>query len=131
MVFSFHNSERGQALLVTMLYVSGLILSATAIAGLLVTYQIRQAVDAATSAQAIMAADAAIERSLYCYFFELRSGEQEVSRCNQAGTLGNGATYSSTLSGTVTDGVLTDFTVHARGAQGKAVRFLEDLHVLR
>src|SRR3989344_3539442 len=51
--------ENGQAMIVTTLFMSGLILVATTVAGFLVSTQIRQATDTEMSARAIFAADAA------------------------------------------------------------------------
>lgn len=60
--------QAGQAMLLTVLSVGGTILGATAIAGLLMLYQIRSATDFANSAKAIFAADAGTEWVLYSYF---------------------------------------------------------------
>ncbi len=61
-------SQRGQVLILTVLSIGGVLLGATTIAGLLVTYQIRQATDLANSGRAIFAADAGIEWGLYQFF---------------------------------------------------------------
>jgi hypothetical protein len=58
----------GQAMILTIVSLGGTILGAVTIAGLLLTYQIRQASDLAGSARAIFAADAGIEWSIYRYF---------------------------------------------------------------
>lgn len=55
-------------MLITVLALSGTILGATAIAGLLMLYQIRQTTDAVNSAKAIYAADSGIEWRLYRFF---------------------------------------------------------------
>lgn len=55
-------------MLLTVIAISGTLLGATTIAGLLLVYQIRQATDLASSAKAIYAADAGIEWSMYKYF---------------------------------------------------------------
>lgn len=59
----------GQAMIFTVIMLGGLILSATAIAGLLTVYQIRQSNDAENSARAFFAADAALEWRLF-YFYK-------------------------------------------------------------
>jgi hypothetical protein len=61
-------AQKGQVMLITVLALSGTILGATAIAGLLMLYQIRQTTDAANSAKAIYAADSGIEWRLYRFF---------------------------------------------------------------
>jgi len=83
----FHN-RRGQLLLITVLTLGGTILGATTIAGLLLTYQIRQASDLASSGRAIYAADTGIEWGLFRFF---RPGQSHL-----APAFGNGATYSAT-----------------------------------
>lgn len=52
-------------MLLTVLILSGTILSATTIAGLLMLYQIRQSADIASSNKAIYAADSGLEQALY------------------------------------------------------------------
>src|SRR3989344_7426978 len=66
-MFSFSN-KRGQVMLITILAISGTILGATAIAGLLMLYQIRQSTDIASSAKSVYAADSGIEWRLYKFF---------------------------------------------------------------
>lgn len=61
-------SRNGQTLLLATLAIGGTLLGATTIAGLFMTYQIRQSVDLESSAQAIFAADAGIEWQLYNFF---------------------------------------------------------------
>jgi hypothetical protein len=55
-------------MLITVLSLGGTILGATAIAGLLMLYQIRSATDFANSAKAVFAADAGTEWAQYNYF---------------------------------------------------------------
>lgn len=55
-------------MILSVLMLSGLILSATAIAGFLVQYQIRQISDMESSAKAFFAADAALEWRTYCFW---------------------------------------------------------------
>jgi hypothetical protein len=52
-------------LLLTVLLLSGTVLAATAVAGLLMLYQIRQTTNTADSAKAVFAADAGIDWALY------------------------------------------------------------------
>ena len=63
--------RRGQVMLLTVLIMSAVFLSATVIAGLLMVYQLNQVTSVVSSAQAIFAADAAIER-----------GKFKIFRCN-------------------------------------------------
>lgn len=64
----YSSLRSGQAMILAVLALGGTILGATTIAGLLMTYQIRQATDFQNSAKSIFAADAGIEWSLYSYF---------------------------------------------------------------
>lgn len=57
--------QQGQVMLITVLAMSGTVLASTAIAGLLMVYQIRQSTDTANSAKAIFAADAGLEWEFY------------------------------------------------------------------
>ncbi len=60
--------DNGQTMILITVMMGGLILSATAIAGLLMFYQIQQTNNAAASGMAIFAADAAAEQSLESYY---------------------------------------------------------------
>lgn len=55
-------------MILTIIMLSGLMLTATAIAGLLTFYQIRQSNDAVNSAKAFFAADAALEWQLISFY---------------------------------------------------------------
>jgi hypothetical protein len=61
-------SRSGQAMILAVLTLGGAILGITAIAGLLMLYQIRQSTDFQNSAKSIFAADAGVEWALYSYF---------------------------------------------------------------
>lgn len=61
-------NAKGQVMLLTVLIVSGTILGATTIAGLLMVYQIRQAINFGESLQALFAADTGLEWQLYRKF---------------------------------------------------------------
>lgn len=59
-------TNKGQVMLLTVLLTGGVLLAATAVAGLMMIYQIRQTTAMIDSVQAIFAADAALEWSLFC-----------------------------------------------------------------
>lgn len=61
------NSTTGQVMITTILALGGVLMGATAIAGLLMIYQIRQATDLANSTKAIFAADTGVDWGLYQY----------------------------------------------------------------
>ncbi len=63
-----NTNKSGQALLLTVLIVAGVILMVASISGLIMSYAIRQVTNAQSSAQAIFAADAGIECILYYHF---------------------------------------------------------------
>lgn len=92
------NKEKGQVLLLTVVMLTGVILSTTSLVALLVLYQLRQTGDILASNQAIFAADAGIECALYKKFKESKSNEMKESKSNEmiasecsALTFGNGA----------------------------------------
>jgi hypothetical protein len=66
----------GQAMLLAVLTLGATMLAVTTIAGLLMVYQIRQVTAFGSSAQAVFAADAGAEWSLYNYFQQ--SGQSET-----------------------------------------------------
>ncbi len=57
--------DTGQVMILSVLMLGGVLLGASALAGLLMVYQIRQANDAVNSAKAFFAADAMIEWQTY------------------------------------------------------------------
>ncbi len=61
------NSSRGQVMLASVIILGGILASATAIAGILMVYQIREASDSENSAQALFAADSGIEAATLCF----------------------------------------------------------------
>jgi hypothetical protein len=78
----------GQAMILAVLALGGTMLGATAIAGFLMLYQIRQATDFEASSKAVFAADSGIQWALYSYLHP-PAGPLPG---NPAGTLSNGAT---------------------------------------
>ena len=60
--------QKGQVMLLSVLIISGAVLGATAIAGLLMLYQVRQATNITLSMQALFAADAGVEWELFKLF---------------------------------------------------------------
>ena len=96
------NDSSGQAMILTTVMLGGLMLSVTAIAGLLMFYQLRQANDAAASGIAVFAADTGLEAGLNCYYQTLQlstSPDFNINKyCPISGSLpASGATFSSSL----------------------------------
>lgn len=77
------NKERGQVMLLTVMLLTGVILSTASLAALLVLYQIRQTTDVIASTQAIFAADAGLECALFKKIKEEKSDEQVARECSQ------------------------------------------------
>ena len=73
-------------MILAVLSLGGAMLGATAIAGLLMLYQLRTVTDSENSAKAIFAADAGVEWALFTYF--------NPSNGATMSSLGNGATYT-------------------------------------
>lgn len=80
-------------MLLTVLLLSGTILSATTIAGLLMLYQIRQSTDITNSTKAIYAADSGIEKRAYEIFLN-PDGPCSLSEPPLEGILDNGAKFT-------------------------------------
>lgn len=90
--------NNGQVMLITVLTLSGTILGATAIAGLLMLYQIRQTSDVINSTKAIFAADAGMAWRLYKFF---KADGQACKNCPDGGAcpqpdFTNSASFQST-----------------------------------
>lgn len=65
-----HHKNNGQVLLMSIVALGAIFLSATAVAGFLMAFQLRQANDAVNSARAFFAADAQLELETYNVFIE-------------------------------------------------------------
>ena len=78
----FNMNKKGQVMILTVLIVSGTILGATTIAGILMLNQIRQATNVEHSLQAIFAADAGLEWELYNNFVEKSYDKPEMNKAN-------------------------------------------------
>lgn len=116
-------------MLLTVLILSGTILGATTIAGLLMLYQIRQSADIANSTKAIYAADTGIEKQLYDFF----NGGTCAGGPAETGVLDNGAQFSvtcdsQTAPATVNgvSGQQETVTIKATGEAFKNYRSLEE-----
>lgn len=62
-----NKNNSGQAMILTVIMMSGIFMMATAIAGTVTFYQLQQASDVNNSTMAIFAADGALEEALYRY----------------------------------------------------------------
>ncbi|MBU6500320.1 MAG: hypothetical protein KGJ89_00625 [Patescibacteria group bacterium] len=65
---SLTDNRRGQIMILASMALGGALLGISALAGLLMTYQIRQTTDLTNSTKSIMAADSGVEWGLYQYF---------------------------------------------------------------
>ncbi len=117
-------------MILTTIMLGGLMLSVTAIAGLLMFYQLRQANDAVASGIAVFAADTGLETGLNCYYngVVVASGAPlpNTDYCPNSGSLSaSGATYSSSLRFTFnpTDPTkVTGFILNSFGFAGQTER---------
>lgn len=123
---SKQSKTAGQAMLMSVIMMGGVLISASAIAGLLMVYQIRQAVDAASSAKAFFAADAGIEGSTFCIF-----KKSETSGCIDPFSEENpplkdfqspNVAFNVTV---IRDPVSKTITVTSKANAGSAIRVLE------
>lgn len=87
-------------MIIVTLLIGGLFLSATAIAGLLMFYQLNQASDAQSSGAAVFAADAGLNAALNCYQNIVAPAgicSSVTTVCQTSLTLTTGATASSSI----------------------------------
>ncbi len=85
------SATSGQVMLLTVMMLTGVILSTTSLVALITLYQIRQTGDITASTQAIFAADAGLECALYVK----RGGtSKDWGNCSQ-GRLSNGAEFKT------------------------------------
>jgi len=124
-----HFLRQGQVMLITVLALSGTILGATTIAGLLMMYQLRQSTDAVSSAKAVYAADAGIEWRLY-RFFKV-DGQTCNAACDTAGDVScpkplfaNTATVQTTCVSAVS-GSKENVTIKSSGNAQRTYRAFE------
>lgn len=104
--------RRGQVMIIAVLAIGGTLLGASAIAGLLTIFQIRQSTDLANSTRAIYAADAGLEWALY----EVKSqSDRDAWPAISQPTFSNGATVSITI-----DAVTGE--IKSVGSSGKSSR---------
>ena len=78
----FNMNNKGQVMILTVLIISGTILGATTIAGILMVNQIRQATNAQHSLQALFAADAGLEWELYRSFVDKNYVKPEMNKAD-------------------------------------------------
>ena len=112
-------------MLITVLILSGTILGATTIAGLLTLYQIRQASDVMNSTKAIFAADSGLEWRLYKFF---KQDSQVCQECPDGGAcpqpvFENSAAFQATC--VSVGGAATSTVIKSTGISGNAARALE------
>jgi len=114
-------NNSGQTMILTVMMLTGAILSATAISALLVLFQLRQASDIKASTQAIFAADSGVE----CIFYEkvivepvTGVGDYASCRVRDPDAFENGASYIVTWDESFT-------TFKSIGTSGRTARAFE------
>lgn len=124
----------GQAMLLVVIMMGGMLFLITAVAGLLMFYQLQQAADTVNSAQAFFAADAALEKAQYEYFTNPAFVYDPRNPCfgnppcaGPAVTLTNDASGNSFLVIPLpsVQNALTTITGEGRGPGGRTIRFLQ------
>lgn len=125
------SDSAGQALLLVVVMMGGILFLVTAVAGLLMYYQLQQSNDTANSTVAIFAADAGIERALYHYFFELAPGSCRNYPCTvgaPAPSLANGASTGDVrivIPDPADASAAAVISANGRDAGGRTIRALE------
>ncbi len=100
----------GQVMLLSIMILSGIMISAAVIGGVLVLHQIRQVNDAESSAQAVFTADTGLEYASWCYFKGDPSCPSSFTNisCSDAGvSFSVDPNACFTLNSTVAGGVIT------------------------
>lgn len=124
-----YNRNNGQAMIVSVVLIGGILLSASAVAGLLVVYQIRQSNDMVNSAKAFFAADTGIEAVSMCYF---KGCDDPATPVVEDATMppqilfSNGARWETTstiIAATPTTS--STLNIIAKGFSGNTIRILE------
>ena len=109
--------HKGQVMMMAIVMMGGVLLSAAAIAGLLMVFQIRESNDSVNSTRAFFAADAALEWEIYN---QLQAG----------GTLSNivfDDPYISADATSSVDSVTGEITMDSEGYSGHSARSLESV----
>jgi len=75
------NKNNGQAMMIVVLILSGIIIGATAVSGLLTARQTRQTADSGSLAIAISAADSGLEWRMFKLYEDWKSGGLEEGDC--------------------------------------------------
>lgn len=129
-------------MILTTILVSGIMVSASAIAGLLMFYQLRQSNDAYASNIAMFAADAGLEASLSCYYNTPGFPSVNDTCYEVSGGLPNGGTYEAELdckkevggefeSVDCRSGESVGFSIVSRGFGPKTERLLQSFFSIR
>lgn len=117
-------------MIIVSILMGALFLVGTAIAGLLMFYQLQQSSDAIASGAAVFAADAGIEHSLSCYYATSTPAASTLcvpgfTMCAEQTTLPNGATASSSINFTCSGGNPVGFWAQGTGYAGNSERILQ------
>jgi len=123
-------NSSGQAMIMTVILMGGILFMATTVAGLLMFYQVQESTDFSDSTGAIFAADAGMERVIYYYFYEFNYDVDGACPADDpcegpSLDLSNGTTAETSLV-VPPPGVTNQPTVlSSKGRSGRAVRLLE------
>lgn len=119
-------NNSGQVMLVTVLAISGTLLSVTAIAGYLMLNQIRQTTDVVNSTKAVFAADSGLEWRLFKFF---KGDNQKCLDCPDGEQcpgpqLANNATFQATCTSQISNNSET-VSIQSKGISLRNARAFE------
>lgn len=116
----------GQVMLLVVVTLGSILLSASAISGILLIYQIRNTNDSVNSAKAIFAADAGIEVASFCYFGVGSSGcDPDMAEAMAKAIEFDDNNVSIDLDIDDSDPNLLMFTSRGLAAKGNVIRIFE------
>ena len=128
---SYRANVSGQALLLVVVMIGGVFFLVTAVAGLLMYYQVQQSNDTVNSTVAVFAADAGLERGLYYYFYQYDPSTCAIgAECTipvPAVTFQNGASATSELfiPSSLTPGASPSISSNGKDPGARTIRGLE------
>jgi hypothetical protein len=120
-------NNKGQAIVMVVIMIGGLLFMATTVAGLLMFYQIQESTGFGESTQAIYGADAGLEGAAYYYFYEYDGGSDcYPDPCNVPVSVdfSNGTRVSAEML-IPPAGSGEPIEITGKGESGKAVRLLQ------
>jgi hypothetical protein len=120
--------NKGQAIIMVVIMIGGLLFMATTVAGLLMFYQIQESTSFGESTQAIYGADAGLEKAVYYYYYKYDGSDNCYPKpCNveyASMSLPNGTEVSAEMLIPPVDS-REPIEITGKGESGKAIRLLQ------